>query len=267
MDPLTIIVAIMTAILFSWGGYFLGNLFPFMGKKQSSIREDKTPIDRMTAGKLFNNIKSYFSDRDKEEVEQIEKGEPLSMDVRQSEKLISQTGLKDLSRIWYDKAERKLYAEHKGSIIDLDEELTPEQHSYLSFLLLDLQDKVGISAKLRSVVAEREDDAFPEEEEEKLVPPSFHPIKSFMQYIQADVPKLEDKPDSVPLQINEILQNKLKGTPLQSLGISISEWPNKGVVFIVGVDVYDEIHQIPDSRIRHVVREAVEEWESQERGD
>jgi hypothetical protein len=265
MDSLTVIIAILTAILFTWVGYFLGNFFPFLGIKQKGVRDDRLSVDKATTRKFFQKITNYFSDGEIDDVGQDVEGQPVTIDDHQSEKLISKTRLKDLNQVWYDKSERKLFAEYKGVIIDLDERLSPEQHSLMSFLLLDLQDKVGISARLRSVIAEREEEAFPEEDEEESVHPSFHPIKAFVQYIQADAPKLEDEPDSVPFQINEILQNKLKGTQLQSLGISISEWPNKGVVFIVGVDVYDEIHQIPDSRIRQVINEAVKEWERQER--
>jgi hypothetical protein len=81
------------------------------------------------------------------------------------------------------------------------------------------------------------------------------------------VPKLEEKGESIPFQINEILRRKIKGTEFENQGISISEWPDRGVVFIVGVDVYSDIHEIPDSNIRFLIREAVKEWESRENSD
>ncbi len=265
MDQLTIIIAIMTAIVFTWIGYFLGNYFPFLGKKQAKNWEDSTSIDKSSPGKLKQRIISYFSEREIDEARQFQGEQSVTMDFHQSEKLISPTRMKELNRVWYDKSERKLYAEYEGGVIDLDDRLTPEQHSFMSFLLLDLQEKVGISAKLRAIVAEREEEAFPkEEEEEELERPSFNPIKSFVKYVQADVPKLDDNPESITFQINEILQDKLKGSSLESLGISINEWPAKGVVFIVGVEVYDEIDQIPNSQIRHVIKESVTEWEKRE---
>ena len=44
-------------------------------------------------------------------------------------------------------------------------------------------------------------------------------------------------------------------------GVLMADWPNRGVVFIVGVDVYDDIHKIPDSEIRFAIRTAVKKWE------
>lgn len=184
-----------------------------------------------------------------------------SNDSQSSEIQISS---EEISHIWYDKIQRKIFAEIDGIRIDLDDSITPEQHSLLSFMLLDLQDKVGISAALRSVIEEREGEAFPQDVEEEMRGTTFNPIKTFVNYVQADVPKLEEKGDSIPSQINEILQRMLKDTQLESHGIAIGEWPDRGVVFIVGVDVYSDIHQIPDSDIRFVIREAVKEWESKD---
>jgi hypothetical protein len=267
MDQLTVIAVVMSAILFTWVGYFIGNFFPIFGKKQTGTRVERSSAERKFANTALRKLTSLFSsDRDDEALEQ----EPDSLEVSDGLSLGEKAPtekLKALTHIWYDRSERKIFAEFGGGGIDLDERLTSEQHSHLSFLLLDLQDKVGISATLRAVIEEREGDAIPEEEDEKPVRQSFNPLRSFLNYVQADVPKLEETGDSIPLQINEILQKKLKGTAFENQGISISEWPDRGVVFIVGVDVYSDIHEIPDSDIRYIIREAVKEWESRENSD
>jgi hypothetical protein len=257
----------MTAILFSWIGYFLGNYFPFLSRTQKRSQVDKPRVDFKSLGKGFKKITAYFSDEGIEETSE-DGGDKISkLDSQHLDDQISMPKLKELTHIWYDNLEQKLYAEIDGDFIDLDEKINPEQHGILSFLLLDFQDKIGITASLRSIIAERAEEAFPEENEEELVRPSFHPIKSLINYVQADVPKLEDDPERIPFKINKILQEKLKGTPLESMGISISEWPDRGVVFIVGLEVYNEIHQIPDSKIRLVIQEAVKEWENIESND
>ena len=91
-----------------------------------------------------------------------------------------------------------------------------------------------------------------------------NPIKSLLNYVRADVPKLEEVKESVPEQINAILQTNIKGTSMSERGVSVSEWPGRGVVFIVGVDLYDEIHSIPDSDIRNAIRSAVKQWEEKQ---
>ena len=264
MDQLPIfVIATISAILFVGFGYILGNYFPFGGIKQQGAQIEK-PITIEEPGESFiDKIWGFFSEGedDHEREHQEEDQSPSSSIVERSSEI--RIPPDDYSHVWYDKKERKIYAKIEGKRIDLDDRITPEQHSLLSFMLLDLQDKVGISASLRSVIEAREGEAFPEKGDDKLVRPSLNPVKSFVNYIQADIPKT-DKEASIPSQINEILQDKIKDTPLESQGISIGEWPDRGVVFIVGVDIYSDIHQIPDSKIRLVIREAVKEWESKE---
>ena len=91
--------------------------------------------------------------------------------------------------------------------------------------------------------------------------PSFNPVRSFINYVQSDVPQIEEKPPTIPEQINAIFQDQIKGTNLEGQGISVSDWPGRGVVFIIGIDIYNEIHEIPDSEIRHAIRNAVKTWE------
>ena len=266
MDQLTVILAILSAIVFTWVGYFLGNIFPFQGKKQSTNPVEKSGIEDKFQIPFIQKLMELFSG-EKEETEEPDEIPSRVQDSTSVEGKIPLRILKEYTHVWYDRSERKLFAELNGEGIDLDSRLTPDQHSLLSFFLLDLQDKVGISAALRSVIEEREGDAFPKKDEEEVSRQRFNPVKSFLNYVQSDVPKLEEKEDSIPVQINEILKKKLKGTSLENQGISIGEWPDRGVVFIVGVDVYSDIHEIPNPNIRQVIREAVKEWESRENSE
>jgi hypothetical protein len=173
--------------------------------------------------------------------------------------------------LWHDRKKKKLFAKVEKDVVDLDNDLSKHQHGALSMLLVDLQDRVGLSATLKAAISEGTDQAYAEKEkkdkqaitpmEEPLKTPSFNPLRSFLDYVRADVPKLEEKPDSIPTQINTILQELLENTPLKDKGISVGDWPNRGVVFIVGIDVYDSIDQIPDESIQQVIRLAVKKWE------
>jgi hypothetical protein len=171
--------------------------------------------------------------------------------------------------LWHDRRRKKLVAKVDKDLVDLEEDLAQEHHGALSMLLVDLQEKVGLSATLREAIAEETDKVFAKKERKKVVPkeddeikgPSFNPLRSFVNYVQSDAPKLDEAPESIPDQINLILQEMIKDTPLASKGISVADWPNRGVVFIVGVEVYEDIHRIPDSEIRLAIRSAVKRWE------
>lgn len=179
--------------------------------------------------------------------------------------------------LWHDRHRKKVFAQVEKDILDLDQEMSKDQHGALSMLLVDLQEKVGLSATLKAAISEGTDLAYAEKEkqikqasipvEEPVKPPSLNPVKSFINYVKADVPKLEDNLDSIPTQINSILQDLIRETPLRDRGISVADWPSRGVVFIVGIDTYDDIEQIPDPNIQKVIKLAVKRWEQSQEQD
>jgi len=308
MDALTYIVAMMAALVFGWIGYFLGNFFPVFGKakklKQTNQALGRKMVDVDTDPVKANVQKAidWLLERDleksSEQLENAEKTTPQAFSEDSNEEhedsdrvnitpesgtiprvvyvneLPPQIGEGALV-LWHDKRRKKLVVRVDNELVDLDTGLSTKQHAALSMLLVDLQERVGISATLREAIAEDTDKVIAEKDRQRLVPPkeegvqrpSFNPIKSFVNYVQADIPKLNDAPESIPDQINEILQDLIKETPLENKGILMADWPNRGVVFIVGVDVYDDIHKIPDSDIRFAIRTAVKKWEESQEGE
>ena len=71
---------------------------------------------------------------------------------------------------------------------------------------------------------------------------------------------------SIVLQIDEILQEKLKGSSLEGRGIRLVDHPGEGMAVAVGLDSYGSIEEVPDPEIRDVIRQAVSEWESRMMG-
>ncbi|MBN2046108.1 MAG: hypothetical protein JW757_13885 [Anaerolineales bacterium] len=284
MDALTYIVAFMAAIVALWVGYFIGNFYPVLGKAKK-IKESKESLGKSSpvfdslnrAGKRVinwllereedpgTNQKSASDSAFPEEVVAASQPEtPSSIGVIDAPEGI---GLGALV-LWHDRRKKKLVAQIEGEIVDLDGEVTGEQHGDLSMLLVDLQERVGLPATLRDAIAAGTDKVMAEKQrqrvlpkkEEQVKPPSFNPLKSIVNYVQADIPKI-DSTASIPDQINGILQEMIAGTPLEKRGISMAEWPNRGAVFIVGVEVYEDIHKIPDPEVRVAIRDAVKRWE------
>jgi hypothetical protein len=64
-------------------------------------------------------------------------------------------------------------------------------------------------------------------------------------------------------QIDEILQERLAGTPLAVRGIRLQEAPDGGVIVLVGLQRFEGIDAVPDSEIKAAIRQAVAEWEKQ----
>jgi len=302
MDSLTYFVAFLAAVVALWLGYFIGNFFPVSGKAKRIKDANKaaglsSPIfesfSRMGKG-IMNWLLEREETQDPENdpvadealiseaisagavvpEEDFPEGKPASTPVPTTpsgpaELVDVPEGFNpDSTVLWHDRRRMKIIARIKDEMVDIDDELNQGQHGALSMLLVDLQERIGLSATLRDAIAEGTDKAFAETERKKLVPnkeeevnaPSFNPLKTLVNYVQSDIPTI-DNTASIPDQINSILQEMINGTPMEERGISMAEWPNRGAVFIVGVDVYEDIHKIPDPDVRVAIREAVKKWE------
>ena len=63
------------------------------------------------------------------------------------------------------------------------------------------------------------------------------------------------------VQIDTILQARLQGTPLSSLGIRLAESLNGGAIVFVGKQSYAGVADVPDPQVQAAIREAIAEWE------
>ncbi len=91
--------------------------------------------------------------------------------------------------------------------------------------------------------------------------PVVNPIDMFADAIRTDVPRTSAETASIAAQVDEILQEKLVGSPLASRGIRVMELPSKGLVVMIGLQQYQEVEEVPDPDIRNLIQEAVAEWE------
>jgi hypothetical protein len=66
---------------------------------------------------------------------------------------------------------------------------------------------------------------------------------------------------SIAMQIEDILQDMIAGTPLAQRGIHVMEDPIRGVVVQDGLKNYEGIDAVPDPEVKGIIRSAVQEWE------
>jgi hypothetical protein len=67
---------------------------------------------------------------------------------------------------------------------------------------------------------------------------------------------------SIVQQIDSVLQKKLAGTPLEDKKISLKDSPQGAVEVHIGLQKYDSIDNVPDEKIRSIIRAAISEWEN-----
>jgi hypothetical protein len=66
---------------------------------------------------------------------------------------------------------------------------------------------------------------------------------------------------SIAVQVDEILQEKLAGSPDKIHVIRLLELPGKGVAVLVDNTQYEGVGEVPDPEVRQVIQESVAEWE------
>lgn len=66
---------------------------------------------------------------------------------------------------------------------------------------------------------------------------------------------------SIAAQVDEILQEKIKGTALEQKAIRLMELPGKGMVVMVGLEQYDSLEAVPYPDVKGAIRYCVAQWE------
>jgi hypothetical protein len=92
-------------------------------------------------------------------------------------------------------------------------------------------------------------------------------MKMLTRALSTDVPSTRLVTVSIAAQVNQILQQKLKGSSLESRGILLMELPGQDLVVMIGLDKYDSVSAVPDDEIRTVIQSAVNEWLERSKND
>jgi hypothetical protein len=88
-----------------------------------------------------------------------------------------------------------------------------------------------------------------------------NPVSVLARALQSEVRNPAPAPKSIAAQIDDILQEVLENSPLESRAIRLLELPTKGMVVMVGLDQYEGVEAVPDDEIKGMIRSAVAEWE------
>jgi hypothetical protein len=65
------------------------------------------------------------------------------------------------------------------------------------------------------------------------------------------------------MQINDILPARIASTRFESMGITVNDAPDRGVVVTLDGEKYPGVKDVPDEEVRNLIRSAVIEWEKQ----
>ena len=87
------------------------------------------------------------------------------------------------------------------------------------------------------------------------------PVNILAQALKPDVRQSAVSSQSMVTQVDAILQEKLHLAGMKKWAIRLTEFPQRGMVVMVGLEQYDGIDEVPYERVRSIIRESVSEWE------
>ena len=162
-------------------------------------------------------------------------------------------------RIWREGKERRLVVEIGGVSHYRVSDLNDEQSHIITGLIRELQAWMGSRAPAQTEA----DMPVPSEISEETQKTSLNPLKIFSRSLEPlEKAGSGDPALSIVGQIDEILQAKLAGTHFDDRGIRLVEGPDQSMVIQVGLQSYNEIDDVPDDRVRQLIRLSVAEWEN-----
>ncbi len=95
----------------------------------------------------------------------------------------------------------------------------------------------------------------------KPSPINMNPVNILTQSLQSDMKKATLTDQSMVTQVDAILQKKLDLAGMKKWAIRLTEFPQRGMVVLVGLEQYNGIDEVPYERVRTIIRESVSEWE------
>ncbi len=170
-------------------------------------------------------------------------------------------GISEVARLWFDRSDQKLVVGIGSQVIRTPEALSLEDRQRLESAAGQL------STWFSPLQVEAPGPAhipIPEPAPAvKKASYSLNPVNVVMNAVEADMKKLPDETDqSIALQVNKILQEKLIGTPLEKRGVALSETRDHDLVVRIGLEKFTGLDAVPDEEIKTIIREAVQEWEA-----
>jgi hypothetical protein len=168
-------------------------------------------------------------------------------------------------KAWYEPKDNELIVELNGKEYERSAKITPKQRNQINQIILKLNDWLAYIPiqKQKDGLASTPQTTSQAPVASETVKPrlSLNPVNMLANALKADVPISQLPTESIVTQIDDILQEKLNNSPLSGEPIRLMEWPNIGMVVMIGLDQYESVDVIPNEEIKNLIRSAVAEWE------
>ena len=178
----------------------------------------------------------------------------------------------EVAHLWRDRRDNRLIFQIENEFYKRESDLTPKEKKILLKVVMDFYQWLEPTSSIKSEAPEAmpvsastvvDSVPLPTYIEDKLGPKrtSFSPVQMLTKALEADITVSAIPAQSMVAQIDAILQVKLNAADMQKWAVRLVEFPDRGMVVMVGLEQYDGIDAVPYERVRKMIREAVAEWE------
>jgi hypothetical protein len=208
-------------------------------------------------------VRGFFRRKPKEEKKtEAPKAKPVAKPANRN--------LEEVAHLWRDQRDGRLIFQIDNEYYKRSNELTPKEQKILLKVVMDFYQWLEPPSVVQSQPEEPVQASVavesaplpvmpPEKPEPKKV--SFSPVQAITQALKADVSAAIIPSESIVVQIDAILQEKLIAADMQKWAVRLAEFPGRGMVVMVGLEQYEGIDAVPYERVRKMIRDAVAEWE------
>ena len=179
--------------------------------------------------------------------------------------------LVEIAHLWCDQRDRRMVFQIENEYYKRSSDLTPKEKEILLKVVMDFYQWLEPPSTIKPEAAEKisvPDSAMDArltavtlENKPEPKRPGFRPMEIFTQALEAEVSTSAIPAQSIVAQIDAILQENLNAANMQKWAVRLVEFPDRGMVVMVGLEQYEGIDAVPYERVRVMIRQAVAEWE------
>ena len=180
----------------------------------------------------------------------------------------------EVAQVWFDNGDRKLIFQIGEKYFKRSDDLSPKDQAKLRKVISDIyhwlepnenfrQEEPKSSqpnqsaeldiAKIHAKTVSQKDENTP-----NIDPDSINQPK---QSLMPDVNPSILFSQSMVSQVDAILQENIHRAGMEKWALRLTEFPQRGMVIMVGLEQYDSIDDVPYEQARNIIRKSISEWE------
>ena len=217
-------------------------------------------------------IRGFFRRNDQSEA-QAEYDKALEAET--AKKKTRNHHLLEVAQLWRDNRDRRLVFQVENKFYKRGIDLSTRDKELLLKVVMDFyhwlepdrirprqQDKTSQSNQYQKTEASATPvQMVAQEEQSSSLKIDLSPVNILAKALKSDVRQSTLPTQSMVTQLDAILQEKLDLAGMKKWAIRLTEFPQRGMVVLVGLEQYDGIDEVPYERVRAIIRESVTEWE------